>query len=163
MAMEDRVLRAGLREVSGRDDVTLMGLINGGQLPQPELLSYIHWLKWRKSTKTRPVLRQGDPASTKGGDEAALWKHVMGRLYGEDWKEELRELEEQRAVQEDDPDAEESEADARGSAVGSRALSPLSSRATGTVQGRPEADARASGAASSRAAETVPGRPEEDA
>ena len=68
-------------EVAGQPEgVTLLQAIESGDVPYPERMSYVTWLKWRKDTGSRPVTRR-DGISTTPEQEAALWRSVMQFLH----------------------------------------------------------------------------------
>merc|ERR1712026_294460 len=56
-------------------------------------------LSWRAGPGSRPTQRRGDGVSTTRAQESVLWRGVMGALYGDDWREQLFVLEEERAVE----------------------------------------------------------------
>ena len=81
-------------EVAGQaEGVTLLEAIEGGDVPYPERMSYVAWLKWRRETGSRPLSKR-DGVSTTPEQEAALWRKVMKFLHdaeGEDEEEEEEE------------------------------------------------------------------------
>eukprot|EP00969_Alexandrium_andersonii_P300892 13302398-Alexandrium_andersonii.AAC.1 len=49
-----RILSAGIREVSGDDERSLLAEIADGAIPKPELLEFNDWTQWRKGPGRRP-------------------------------------------------------------------------------------------------------------
>ena len=81
-------------EVAGQPEgVTLLQAIESGEVPYPEKMSYVTWLKWRKDTGSRPVTKR-DGISTTPEQEAALWRRVMQFLHDVEVEEEEEEEEE---------------------------------------------------------------------
>ena len=91
------------KQVAGKPEgATLLDAINDGDVEFPSRMSFMDWLKWRKSTGTRP-LKKRDGVSTTLEEENKLWKEVMDFLHDAD-EEELEE--------EEDEEEEEEEVDA---------------------------------------------------
>ena len=81
-------------EVAGQPEgVTLLQAIESGEVPYPEKMSYVRWLKWRKDTGSRPLTKR-DGISTTPEQEAALWRRVMQFLHDVEEEEEEEEDEE---------------------------------------------------------------------
>ena len=90
------------KQVAGKPEgATLLDAINDGDVEFPGRMTFMDWLKWRKSTGTRP-LKKRDGVSTTLEEENALWKEVMDFLHdaGEEdlEEEEVEEEEEERDV-----------------------------------------------------------------
>eukprot|EP00969_Alexandrium_andersonii_P186284 8229511-Alexandrium_andersonii.AAC.1 len=64
-----RILPAGIREVSGDDEKALLAEIADGGIPKPELLEFNKWTQWRKGPGKRPVKALADPQTTTPGQE----------------------------------------------------------------------------------------------
>ena len=93
------------KQVAGKPEgATLLDAINDGDVEFPSRMSFMDWLKWRKTTGTRP-LKKRDGVSTTLEEENKLWKEVMDFLHDAD-EEELEEEEEE------DEEEEEEEVDA---------------------------------------------------
>ena len=92
------------KQVAGKPEgATLLDAINDGDVEFPGHMTFMDWLKWRKSTGTRP-LKKRDGVSTTLEAENALWKEVMGFLHNAG-EEELEEEEEEEEEEEQDVDA----------------------------------------------------------
>ena len=92
------------KQVAGRPEgATLLDAINDGDVEFPGRMTFMDWLKWRKSTGTRP-LKKRDGVSTTLEEENALWKEVMDFLH-DAGEEELEEEEEEEEEEEQDVDA----------------------------------------------------------
>ena len=78
---------------AGRHDPARMHRERVDAIPYPERMTYVQWLKWRKSTESRPVLKR-DGRYTSTLEEVALWKSVMEVLYDVGDEEEEEEEEE---------------------------------------------------------------------
>ena len=63
--------------------------IDSGLVPEPELMTYNEWVKWRAGPGGRPAQRRGDPMTTPAQLEVRLWRETMGRLHGDDWRDVL--------------------------------------------------------------------------
>ena len=74
-------------EVSGIPG-TLLDAIEGKNVPKPELMGYNAWISWRSGVGKRPS-KAKDGVSTSSAKESELWKAVMKRYYGDDWRDEL--------------------------------------------------------------------------
>ena len=82
-------------EVAGQaEGVTLLEAIEGGDVPYPERMSYVAWLKWRRETGSRPLSKR-DGVSTTPEQEAALWRKVMKFLHDAEEEDEDEEEEEE--------------------------------------------------------------------
>ena len=82
-------------EVAGQaEGVTLLEAIEGGDVPYPERMSYVAWLKWRRETGSRPLSKR-DGVSTTPEQEAALWRKVMKFLHDAEDEDEDEEEEEE--------------------------------------------------------------------
>ena len=82
-------------EVAGQaEGVTLLEAIEGGDVPYPERMSYVAWLKWRRKTGSRPLSKR-DGVSTTPEQEAALWRKVMKFLHNAEGEDEEEEEEEE--------------------------------------------------------------------
>ena len=82
-------------EVAGQaEGVTLLEAIEGGDVPYPERMSYVAWLKWRRETGSRPLSKR-DGVSTTPEKEAALWRKVMKFLHDAEDEDEDEEEEEE--------------------------------------------------------------------
>ena len=82
-------------EVAGQaEGVTLLEAIEGGDVPYPERMSYVAWLKWRRETGSRPLSKR-DGISTTPEQEAALWRKVMKFLHDAEDEDEDEEEEEE--------------------------------------------------------------------
>ena len=91
------------KQVAGKPEgATLLDAINDGDVEFPGRVSFMDWLKWRKTTGTRP-LKKRDGVSTTLEEENKLWKEVMDFLH-DAGEEELEE-------EEEDEEEEEPEAD----------------------------------------------------
>ena len=105
----------GVREVAGKDE-SLLELVEAGEVKKPPLCTYNRWLAWRKSSKTRPSASTGEATVTTSRQEAELWRHVMLKLYGDDWRDALASQEEEAAIAAAaGEDEEEEEVDPHGS------------------------------------------------
>ena len=82
------------KQVAGKPEgATLLDAINDGDVEFPGRMTFMDWLKWRKSTGTRP-LKKRDGVSTTLEEENALWKEVMDFLH-DAGEEDLEEEEEE--------------------------------------------------------------------
>ena len=64
------------KQVAGKPEgATLLDAINDGDVEFPGRMTFMDWLKWRKSTGTRP-LKKRDGVSTTLEEENVLWKEV---------------------------------------------------------------------------------------
>ena len=95
-------------EVSG-SELTLQEAMNTGLLPQPELMTFNAWQRWRAGPGGRPTLKKGDRYSTSSGEEANLWRTTMEALYGSDWRTDLEDKEVKDAAEKEGEDGEEEE------------------------------------------------------
>ena len=95
------------KQVAGKPEgATLLDAINDGEVEFPGRMTFMDWLKWRKSTGTRP-LKKRDGVSTTLEEENVLWKEVMDFLHdageeeleGEEEEEEEEEQEADTAVE----------------------------------------------------------------
>ena len=92
------------KQVAGKPEgATLLDAINDGDVEFPGRMTFMDWLKWRKSTGTRP-LKKRDGVSTTLEEENALWREVMDFLH-DAGEEELEEEEEEEEEEEQDVDA----------------------------------------------------------
>ena len=92
------------KQVAGKPEgATLLDAINDGEVEFPGRMTFMDWLKWRKSTGTRP-LKKRDGVSTTLEEENVLWKEVMDFLH-DAGEEELEEEEEEEEEEEQDVDA----------------------------------------------------------
>ena len=92
------------KQVAGKPEgATLLDAINDGDVEFPSRMSFMDWLKWRKTTGTRP-LKKRDGVSTSLEEENKLWKEVMDFLHDAD-EEELEEEEEDEEEEEEEVDA----------------------------------------------------------
>ena len=92
------------KQVAGKPEgATLLDAINHGDVEFPSRMSFMDWLKWRKTTGTRP-LKKRDGVSTSLEEENKLWKEVMDFLHDAD-EEELEEEEEDEEEEEEEVDA----------------------------------------------------------
>ena len=65
------------KQVAGKPEgAALLDAINDGDVEFPSRMSFMDWLKWRKTTGTRP-LKKRDGVSTTLEEENKLWKEVM--------------------------------------------------------------------------------------
>ena len=86
-------------QVAGKPEgATLLDAINDGDVEFPGRMTFMDWLKWRKSTGTRP-LKKRDGVSTTLEEENVLWKEVMDFLH-DAGEEELEEEEEEEEEEE---------------------------------------------------------------
>ena len=92
------------KQVAGKPEgATLLDAINDGEVEFAGRMTFMDWLKWRKSTGTRP-LKKRDGVSTTLEEENALWKEVMDFLH-DAGEEELEEEEEEEEEGEQDVEA----------------------------------------------------------
>ena len=90
------------KQVAGEPEgATLLDAINDGDVEFPGRMTFMDWLKWRKSTGTRPL---NDGVSTTLEEENVLWKEVMDFLH-DAGEEELEEEEEEEEEEEQEADA----------------------------------------------------------
>ena len=83
------------KQVAGKPEgATLLDAMNDGDVEFPGRMTFMDWLKWRKSTGTRP-LKKRDGVSTTLEEENVLWKEVMDFLH-DAGEEELEEEEEEQ-------------------------------------------------------------------
>ena len=101
-SQENRVLEAGVREVSGTE-LPFATCIQDNTVPKPPIQDWKDWQIWRKGVGKRPKLSLGDAQPTTPRQESELWKATMQRLYGDEWR---ALLEEQQAAA---PEVEEEE------------------------------------------------------
>ena len=91
------------KQVAGKPEgATLLDAINDGDVEFPGRMTFMDWLKWRKSTGTRP-LKKRDGVSTTLEEENVLWKEVMDFLH-DAGEEELEEEEEEEEEEEQEAD-----------------------------------------------------------
>ena len=91
------------KQVAGKPEGATLDAINDGDVEFPSRMSFMDWLKRRKSTGTRP-LKKRDGVSTTLEEENKLWKEVMDFLHDAD-EEELEEEEEDEEEEEEEVDA----------------------------------------------------------
>ena len=65
---------------------TIEEAAEAGLFPQPDLMEFNTWQKWRKALGMRPTKRLGSKRPTSTSQEANLWRSVMEEYYGEDWQ-----------------------------------------------------------------------------
>ena len=85
MMTEDKILPAGVREVSGTNE-SLRAMMAGGEIPYPPPLLYHDWISWRSREGRRPRVRNGDERATTSAEESLLWRQVMEDVHGQDWR-----------------------------------------------------------------------------
>ena len=91
------------KQVAGKPEgATLLDAINDGEVEFPGRMTFMDWLKWRKSTGSRP-LKKRDGVSTTLEEENVLWKEVMDFLH-DAGEEELEEEEEEEEEEEQEAD-----------------------------------------------------------
>ena len=128
------VLPAGKREISQSDETFFQAVLNG-TIPKPELQNYNSWQNWRKGAGRRATAGREDPQETRTNarDEGFLWRAVMERYYGADWREELQRQEiaaaEQRDAEEQEAAEAEEAAAAERAAVQARAAAVAAAQA----------------------------------
>ena len=71
------------QEVSGSEK-TLLAAIKDGEVPEPQLMRWNAWQRWRSELGRRPTSAV-DGYTTSAAQESALWKAVMAELHGPDW------------------------------------------------------------------------------
>ena len=76
------------QEVSGYPELRLLDAIQNGTVPEPGLLHWNEWEKWRSTVGLRPTVKN-DGVTTDNRYEAELWKSTMVALYGEQWRTAL--------------------------------------------------------------------------
>ena len=92
------------KQVAGKPEgAALLDAINDGDVEFPGRMTFMDWLKWRKSTGTRP-LKKRDGVSATLEEENVLWKEVMDFLH-DAGEEELEEEEEEEEEEEQEADA----------------------------------------------------------
>mgnify|MGYP001820661970 FL=1 len=146
----DRVLPTTRIEVARSEKSLLLEIAEGG-VPLPPLCTYREWLHWRRTEGKRPTKTQGDPQTTTGAEESLLWKAVLSEIYGEDWKEALKEQKEAEFLAEQE----------LGISPEYFAMTPGGSRGPVTEMAfeRPVAGAEGTGGARGSGAETAVVRP----
>ena len=85
------------KQVAGKPEgAALLDAINDGEVEFLAKMTFMDWLKWRKSTGTCP-LNKRDGVSTTLEEKNQLWKEVMDFLHdaGEEELEEEEEEEEE--------------------------------------------------------------------
>ena len=114
-------------QVSGHYGKTLLDAIREGIVPEPPLMAWNGWQRWRRTEGLRPTTRvDGAGNSTTSAQELQFWRAAMSELHGEDWTYQLAlaqapEPEEEGGLEGDDAQVEEQ---GRRSAAGSPSVSP---------------------------------------
>ena len=77
-------------QVSGHYGKTLLDAIREGIVPNPPLMGWNGWQRWRSTEGLRPTTRvDGAGNSTTSAQELQFWKAAMTELHGEDWTYQL--------------------------------------------------------------------------
>ena len=74
----------GTTQQVSRSQKNLSQAIQDGDIPQPELMNWNTWQIWRSEVGQRPTAA-ADGEATNTTFEVALWKSIMGELYGDNW------------------------------------------------------------------------------